>query len=132
MLSIGSGPYFYDGLLDILKSGLNNREKIASSSSLFKEILKKATEDERQYFSGSFARLIFITDKYKLPYNLASELRHFRHIVQRLYRNPDISFSYNDILLSVKCISELTACITHEEIPLELLPFLEKVKQSGS
>ena len=101
MLDKKSVEYFLSELFDIYNlNGAAPREKILAFRPVFKEFLRRLTKDEKQYFSSQFSRTVYILDKYKVPEELARNIKKLRYFSVKLIRNKkqkcsEANFNYS-------------------------------------
>ncbi|MCL5992099.1 MAG: DNA2/NAM7 family helicase [Bacteroidetes bacterium] len=91
MIPHETAEHFLKELNDIFDGNeLTFRKKILSFRTIYRKLITKLTENEKQYFSSVFARAVYIADKYEFPEELTTKIRTFTSIAERIRK--DLSF----------------------------------------
>ncbi|TAL69443.1 MAG: hypothetical protein EPN82_06305 [Bacteroidetes bacterium] len=88
---------------------LTLRKKLLSLRTIFRKLIIKLTESEKQYFSSVFARSVYLSDKYKFPEVLTTKVRTFTSIAERIRKDLNfecqiqhINYAYTTLIDLIK------------------------------
>ena len=127
MFSTEISDYFYTQLQEIYEqSNLPPRKRFLLIRSIFKEILRKSTEEESQYFSSLFSRTVFFLDRYNVPTELKNEIKKLRFFLKELKSNKDIKCSDNDVIWGIKILTKTIEFLS-ESKPYETLVTMDEI-----
>ncbi|MBI5325819.1 MAG: AAA family ATPase [Ignavibacteriae bacterium] len=113
MIPQESAEHFLKEIYLIFESEtLTIRKKILSLRIIYRKLIIKISENENQYFSSIFARMVYISDKYNLPDEIRIRVRTFSSIAERIRRNTDfdckiqhLNYAYVTIIELIKFLS---------------------------
>lgn len=85
---IDATPYISE-IEALSASPLDAVEKVQQLKKILERLCREMTQEESLQFSNLFSRIMFISQKLKLPRQLEWQLQHFRVRVKELRREPD-------------------------------------------
>ncbi len=114
MISLTDAEYFYDGIFAVYQNeDFSYRKKFLKLYEILREFLDLLLINDSQYFSGYYAMLIYIIDKYRIGDSAASpvlKLRAFAAAVQRdRSKTPtqaNINFAVRSLTAFIDCFTE--------------------------
>ena len=103
---IETQPYIIE-LEELSASHSDAVEKVQHLKKILERFSREVTRDEAVQFSNFFSRLVFISQKLKLPRQLEWQLQHFRVREKELRRNPDQQAARQEYRSAEKAVEAL-------------------------
>ncbi len=118
--------YFAESLITAYNAEMSDlRKQFFSVYNILKELIRKITSSDIQYFSNDFARLIFIIDKYNLDDELGHNLKSIKYFSSKFRRNKNLKCTANELNLLAKSIVLLIEAV----YGIEESEFIIKIKE---
>jgi hypothetical protein len=108
MLDNQSVEYFLNQLSDVqLLETLAPRKKILKLRTIFREIFTKITENEKQFFSSNFAKVVFSLDKMHTDKSFSSQIKKLNYTFNKAASNQDYKVSEGTVNYAIELLKLL-------------------------
>ncbi|OGU11886.1 MAG: hypothetical protein A2X61_10190 [Ignavibacteria bacterium GWB2_35_12] len=108
MIPHETAEHYLKELNDIYENNeLTFRKKILAFRIIFRKLITKLTENEKQYFSSVFARTVYISDKYNFPDEITIKIRTFTSIAERIRKDVNFECTIQHLNYAYVTVAEL-------------------------
>lgn len=87
IITENTADFLCERIVAVLKADRTPAESLRKLKIAYYELMKKLVENEKQYFSTTFSRMVFFLDKYKPPSKLDITLKKTRRILKNINQN---------------------------------------------
>lgn len=103
MIATEQALLFEEELSNVLDDyGSSYSQRIFDAYDIFKNITNLASSEEKVYFSGLYAKLLFIYNKHNLSQELIGKINRYRKFVRKLSQTPSLYCSKDDVETSIR------------------------------
>ncbi len=132
MLTDDSSAYFYEQIVEIMNNAnFAGRTKILKFRQIFNNIFEKLTEEEKQFFSSNFSRVVYVVDKYELPDELISYIKKLRYFTKKASKDKEVEINDSDITAAAQILTRIIAHFSENDIPEALQRLMNETICTG-
>lgn len=102
----------------------SHSDRTIQAYDMFKHIVNAAILEEKTYFSGIHAKLLFIYNKYNLASELIDKINNYRKYITKLINTPALYCSKEDMESSFRIALKILEIVASEITDSELRKFL--------
>lgn len=118
--------YYNNIIQDIYLNHLSySYDDLSTLKKNIRDFFKQLTKSENQFFSSTYSRIIFCSDKYNIPKNIANDIFRFRYLANNISRESLSNDIKSIIKLGLKSFYELIRFFDKQNIlvPSEISNF---------
>ena len=124
MITPESADYFYKELENIIQSASFDKNSALQLKELLRQIINKSVDDEIQYFSSFYARLVYVLDRFEIPKETSNAIIHLRKRSRIVSRLKESDIKKADIIRGITVLSLLLSGISGIEIPGKIKKYI--------